>query len=137
MQLRTSLMASFAALFLILAIPVMNPGRSAGFPVVIAKRPVYDMCDQRNTVVDVADEHSVRVHGPLAPLRTYELEPWLHEIFRTRAEAVVFIKGSGDLPFRRIAEIIDVASRQVDHVAILTPAVERQGGVCLTIKRTA
>jgi len=132
MQVRTTIGASFAALFLILATPVMKIGSSAvGFPIFIATtRPE---CEIRTTVVDVADEHWLRVldSGPATTLRTNELEGRLHEIFRTRAIAVVFITGSGDLPFRRIAEVIDIASRQADHVAILTPAVKFNG--CVTI----
>ena len=128
MQVKAAFIAPFAALFLILAAVVGHHWPSAsGFFVLVAKRPAVDLCDQRTTIVDVADARWLRVYdGPVATWQTHELEGRLKGIFRTRAQAVVFITGDGDLPFRRIAEVIDIASRQADNVAILTPAVMRQ-----------
>lgn len=92
------------------------------------------MCDSRITVVDVADARWVRVYdGPVATVQTHELEGRLEEIFRTRAQAVVYIAGNGDLPFMTMGNVIDIASRQADAVVILTPAVMRQKGACLTV----
>jgi len=53
------------------------------------------------------------------------LQDRLVEIFKTRAERVVFIKGDPDLEFRTIAQAIDIAKgAQIDKVGLMTPKVE-------------
>jgi len=54
-----------------------------------------------------------------------KLESRLVDIFKTRAEKVVFIKGDPDLEFQTVATAIDVAhSAGVDKVGLMTPKVE-------------
>lgn len=51
-----------------------------------------------------------------------ELMPKLIEIYKNRAERVLFIRGDGDLNFVSVAEVIDLAKgADVDHVTVLTP----------------
>jgi biopolymer transport protein ExbD/biopolymer transport protein TolR len=50
------------------------------------------------------------------------LEPKLQEIYATRQEKVMFIKGDGDLDYGRVAEVVNMGSEAgVDHVALITP----------------
>jgi biopolymer transport protein TolR len=52
------------------------------------------------------------------------LEPKLAEIFSTRAEKVMFIKGDPDLDFQAVAEVIDMGHQAaVDHIGLITPKV--------------
>jgi len=54
-----------------------------------------------------------------------KLEERLIDIFKTRAEKVVFVKGDPDLEFQPIATAIDIAhSAGVDKVGLMTPKVE-------------
>jgi biopolymer transport protein ExbD len=49
----------------------------------------------------------------------------LVDIFKTRAEKVVFVKGDKDLEFQKIAQAIDIAhGAGIDKVGLMTPKVE-------------
>ena len=53
------------------------------------------------------------------------LEGRLVEIFKTRAEKVVFIKGDPDLDYQVVARAIDAAhGASIDKVGLMTPKVE-------------
>jgi biopolymer transport protein ExbD len=54
-----------------------------------------------------------------------KLESRLVDIFKTRADKVVFVKGDPDLEFQTVATAIDIAhSAGVDKVGLMTPKVE-------------
>jgi biopolymer transport protein ExbD len=54
-----------------------------------------------------------------------KLESRLIDIFKSRAEKVVFVKGDPDLEFQTIATAIDTAhSAGIDKVGLMTPKVE-------------
>ncbi len=49
----------------------------------------------------------------------------LIDIFKTRAEKVVFVKGDKDLEFQKVANAIDIAhGAGIDKVGLMTPKVE-------------
>ena len=49
----------------------------------------------------------------------------LEEIFKTRAERVVFVKGDPDLDFQWVAKAIDIANGAgIDKVGLMTAKVE-------------
>jgi len=49
----------------------------------------------------------------------------LIDIFKTRAEKVVFVKGDKDLQFQTVAQAIDIAhGAGIDKVGLMTPKVE-------------
>ena len=53
------------------------------------------------------------------------LEPKLAEIFSTRQEKVMFVKGDKDLDFSKVAEVIDYGHQAgVDNIGLITPRVE-------------
>src|SRR6185437_544150 len=53
------------------------------------------------------------------------LEPKLEEIFSTRQEKVMFVKGDGDLDYGKVAEVIDMGHEaNVDNIGLITPRVE-------------
>jgi biopolymer transport protein TolR len=53
------------------------------------------------------------------------LEERLIDIFKTRAEKVVFVKGDKELEFQVVARAIDTAhSAGIDKVGLMTPKVE-------------
>lgn len=54
-----------------------------------------------------------------------EIEPKLAEIFATRVEKVMFVKGDRDLDFDKIAEVIDYGHQAgVDTIGVITPRME-------------
>jgi biopolymer transport protein ExbD/biopolymer transport protein TolR len=58
------------------------------------------------------------------PFPKGELEPKLTEIFSTRQEKVMFVKGDKDLDFSKVAEVIDFGHQAgVDNIGLLTPRV--------------
>jgi len=49
----------------------------------------------------------------------------LEQIFKTRAERVVFVKGDPDLEYQSVARAIDIAKgAQIDKVGLMTPKLE-------------
>jgi biopolymer transport protein TolR len=53
------------------------------------------------------------------------IEPKLAEIFSTRQEKVMFVKGDKDLDFSKVAEVIDFGHQAgVDNIGLITPRVE-------------
>jgi biopolymer transport protein TolR len=54
-----------------------------------------------------------------------KLGPRLEQIFKTRAERVVFVKGDPDLEYQSVARAIDIAKgAQIDKVGLMTPKLE-------------
>ena len=52
----------------------------------------------------------------------------LEEIYKTRAEKVMFVKADTDLPFADVAQVIDIAhSAGVDKVGLITAKIEAGG----------
>ena len=57
-----------------------------------------------------------------------DLEGKLNDIFKTRAEKVMFVKADPDLTFNEVAQVIDIShSAGVDKVGLITAKIE-QGG---------
>jgi len=53
------------------------------------------------------------------------LEGKLRDIFATRAEKVMFVKGDDDIAFSNVAQVIDIAhSAGVDKVGLITAKIE-------------
>jgi biopolymer transport protein ExbD len=54
-----------------------------------------------------------------------DLEGKLRDIFATRAEKVMFVKGDDDIAFASVAQVIDLAhSAGVDKVGLITAKIE-------------
>ncbi len=80
--------------------------------------------DPSRTVVIVIDKaKGVKINQEEA---TWDkLEERLIDIFKSRADKVVFVKGDPDLEFQTIATAIDIAhSAGIDKVGLMTPKVE-------------
>ena len=57
-----------------------------------------------------------------------KLQGRLEEIYKTRAEKVVFVKADTDLSFGDVAQVIDIAhSAGVDKVGLITAKIEAGG----------
>jgi biopolymer transport protein ExbD/biopolymer transport protein TolR len=54
-----------------------------------------------------------------------QIEPKLAEIFATRQEKVMFVKGDASLDFSKVAEVIDMGHEaDVDNIGLITPRIE-------------
>lgn len=74
-------------------------------------------------VVEVAKDHSLQINGQ--PVKDTELASRLEDIFKTRAQKVLFVKGDPDVDYRYVALAIDAAKGAgLDKVGIMTPKVE-------------
>ena len=80
--------------------------------------------DNNRTVVIVIDNQgNVKINQDDA--KWDNLGDRLIDIFKTRAEKVVFVKGDKDLEFQVIARAIDIAhGAGIDKVGLMTPKVE-------------
>lgn len=58
------------------------------------------------------------------PVAKTDLESKLNEIYATRAEKVMFVKGDPNLDFQAVASVIDVGHAVgVDHIGLITPKI--------------
>ena len=59
------------------------------------------------------------------PIQLEGLEDRLRDIFKTRAERVMFVRGAPTLDFRDVAEVIDIGKGAgVDRIGLLTEEIE-------------
>jgi biopolymer transport protein TolR len=74
-------------------------------------------------VIEVAKDHSLQINGQ--PVKESDLQTRLEDIFKTRAQKVVFVKGDKDVDYRYVAQAVDDAKGAgLDKVGIMTPKVE-------------
>ena len=79
--------------------------------------------DNRTVVIQIAADGSLKINDE--PTDAVRMGPRLEEIFKTRAERVVFVKGDPSLEYRNVAAAIDIAKGAgIDKVGLMTPAVE-------------
>ena len=103
--------------------PVAPHGLDALAPQPPPPNAPQNQSDDRTVVVVIDKNKGLKINQEDA---TWEkLEDRLVEIFKTRAEKVVFIKGDPDLEFQTIATAIDIShSAGIDKVGLMTPKVE-------------
>jgi len=79
--------------------------------------------NDRTVVIVIDAQNNVKINQDDA---TWEkLGDRLIDIFKTRAEKVVFVKGDKDLEFQKVANAIDIAHGSgIDKVGLMTPKVE-------------
>jgi biopolymer transport protein TolR len=80
--------------------------------------------DQDRTVVIVIDkDKSVKLNQD--SIEWDKLQDRLTEVFKTRAERVVFVRADKDLQFETVATAIDMAKGAgIDKIGLMTPKIE-------------
>ncbi len=74
-------------------------------------------------VVQVNKDHSLTINTQ--PIALRDLQAKLTDIFKTRANKVMFVKGDKDVEYMYVAQAIDAAhGAGLDKVGIMTPKVE-------------
>lgn len=77
----------------------------------------------RTVVIIINKDKSMMINTE--PVTDEKLGPRLMEVFKTRAERVVFVKGDPDLEFMTVAKAIDAAKGAgIDKVGLMTPKIE-------------
>ena len=77
----------------------------------------------RTIVVSIDAERRIKINQDAVDLRN--LGGRLEDIFKTRNERVMFVKGDSTLPFGEVAQIIDIAKGAgIDKIGLITKELE-------------
>jgi biopolymer transport protein ExbD len=115
-------------LVLLIIFMVITPLTPHGLEALAPQPPKKDQPpptpDQDRTVVIVIEkDKSMKLNQD--PIAEANLGDRLTEIFKTRAERVVFVKADGDLDYATVAKAIDVAKGAgIDKIGLMTPKIE-------------
>src|ERR1700681_2409939 len=86
-------------------------------------QPPPDPNQDRTVVIVIDKDGKMKLNQD--PIEEAKLGTRLEEIFRTRAERVVFVKGDPSLDFATVAKAIDIAKGvQIDKIGLITPKIE-------------
>jgi len=114
-------------LVLIIIFMVITPLTPKGLEALVPQPPKADQpqsqADQRTVVIVINRDKSMSINQE--PTDEQRLGPRLEEIFKTRAERVVFVRGDNDLEYQYVAKAIDIAhGAGIDKVGLMTPQME-------------
>jgi len=113
-------------LVLIIIFMVITPLTPKGLETLVPQPPnpnTPPQADQRTVVIVINKDKSMMINQEITD--DQRLGPRLEEIFKTRAERVVFVKGDPDLEYQYVAKAIDIAhGAGIDKVGLMTPQME-------------
>ena len=102
--------------------PLMPKGLDAFSPQ-STTRPEKPIREAGVIVVSLDSQHHIKINQESTTLNA--LGPWLEDIYKTRSERVMFVKGAPDVDFGDVAAIIDIAKGAgVDRIGLITGAME-------------
>lgn len=113
-------------LVLLIIFMVITPLTPKGLEAMVPQPPPKDQPppETDRTVVIIIDKDKKWMINSEPTDETRAVER-LTEIFKTRAERVVFVKGDPELEFREVAKAIDVAKgAQIDKIGLMTAKME-------------
>ena len=80
----------------------------------------------RTVVVSIDAGRNIKINQDPVDIRM--LGSRLEDIFKTRSERVIFVKGDPTLPFSEVANVIDIAKGAgIDKIGLITEKLEEQG----------
>jgi biopolymer transport protein TolR len=114
-------------LVLIIIFMVITPLTPKGLEALVPQPPPPNqkptLSDQRTVVIVIDKDHHMMINSE--PTDENQLGGRLAEIFKTRAERVVFVKADGDLEYHGVAKAIDIAhGAGIDKVGLMTAKME-------------
>jgi biopolymer transport protein TolR len=123
-------------LVLLIIFMVITPLTPKGLEALVPQPPPKDQktpppSTDRTIVVQLIDHGAgnppgLKINQDEATWET--LQGRLEDIFKTRAEKVMFVKGDDNVPFADVANVIDIAhSAGVDKVGLITAKIEAGG----------
>jgi len=109
-------------LVLIIIFMVITPLTPKGLEALVPQPPPpgqqQSVSDVRTVVISINKDHTMMINAE--PTDLSKLGGRLEEIFKTRAERVVFVRGDPDLEYSYVAEAIDIAhGAQIDKVGLM------------------
>ena len=109
-------------LVLIIIFMVITPLTPKGLEALVPQPPPKDQkpnpADDRTIVVTINKDHSMLVNTE--PVDEKNLQKRLEDIFKTRAERIMFVKGDPDLEYKWVAEVIDIGhGAGVDRIGLM------------------
>jgi biopolymer transport protein TolR len=117
-------------LVLLIIFMVIVPVTPKGLQALVPQPPKNKTEDQPNDRTIVVQVLSNGAGAPAYKINETsfnksQIESQLEQIFATRQEKVMFIKGDKDLDFSKIAEVVDLGHQAgVDNIGIITPRIE-------------
>lgn len=117
-------------LVLLIIFMVIVPVTPKGLETLVPQPPKNKTQDQPNDRTIVVQVLSNGAGAPAYKINDTsfnktEIEPKLEEIFATRQEKVMFVKGDKDLDFSKVVEVIDFGHQAgVDNIGLITPRIE-------------
>ena len=114
-------------LVLIIIFMVITPLTPKGLEALVPQPPnpnqPQSQADQRTVVIVINRDKTMMINQE--PTNEQQLGARLEEIFKTRAERVIFVKGDADLEYQYVARAIDIAhGAGIDRVGLMTAKVE-------------
>ena len=114
-------------LVLIIIFMVITPLTPKGLEALVPQPPPpgqkQNVSDQRTVVIVIDANHRFQINNEDTTEET--MQGRLMDIFKTRAERVVFVKGDPQLDFMWVAKAIDIAhGAGIDKVGLMTAKVE-------------
>ena len=89
-------------------------------------KPVDQDVINRTIVVTIDAQRQIKINQE--PTTIAALGPRLEDIFKTRNDRVMFVKGDPSLRFADVAQVIDIArGAGIDKIGLITKAVEQEG----------
>jgi biopolymer transport protein ExbD len=118
-------------LVLLIIFMVITPLTPKGLDALVPQPPKENQpppSQDRTVVVQVlhsgTDTPKLKINQDDAKWET--LQTQLSDIFKTRAEKVMFVKGDDDVEFANVAQVIDIAhAAGVDKVGLITAKIEK------------
>lgn len=109
-------------IFMVIA-PITPKGLKTLVPQPSKPNEAPTQADIRTVVIQIARDRSIKINDE--PSDENRLAARLEEIFKTRAERVVFVKGDPDLDYQWVAKAIDIAhGAGIDKVGLMTQKIE-------------
>jgi len=113
-------------LVLLIIFMVITPLTPYGLEAIAPQPPKKDQPtkqDERTVVIQIEKDRSMKINEE--PTDFDKLGPRLEQVFKTRAERVVFVKGDPDLDYQTVARAIDIArGAGIDKIGLMTPKIE-------------
>jgi biopolymer transport protein ExbD len=115
-------------LVLIIIFMVITPLTPKGLDALVPQpnpnaAPPSEDIQSRTIVVSIDAERRIKINQDPVDLRS--LGPRLEDIFKTRNERVMFVKGDSTLPFADVAQIIDIAKGAgIDKIGLITKELQ-------------
>ncbi len=109
-------------LVLIIIFMVITPLTPKGLEALVPQPPPPNskpnQADDRTIVVIIDKDHSMMINTE--PVQEALLGKRLEDIFKTRAERVMFVKGDPDIEYKWVADVIDIAhGAGIDKVGLM------------------